>query len=42
MGLAQIDKAVLETEIRTNCEMTMIFTFAKLAKAYVLYRIKTV
>ena len=42
MGL---DKAVLETgeagirKIRTNYETTMIFTFEKLAKAYVLYRI---
>ena len=47
MGLEQIfsqnsriDKAVRETvEIR---ETTMIFKFEKLAKAYVLYRIKTV
>ena len=29
-------------KIRTNYETTMIFTFDKLAKAYVLYRIKTV
>ena len=28
-------------KIRTNYETTMIFTFEKLAKAYVLYRIKT-
>ena len=29
-------------EIRTNYETTMIFTFEKLAKAYILYRIKTI
>ena len=28
--------------MRTNYETTIIFTFEKLAKAYVLYRIKTV
>ena len=47
--ISQIDKAVLETqkvekrkEKRTNYETSMIFTFEKIAKAYVLRRIKTV